>query len=950
MTLQVGIRVVRGPSWSPDFGDQDGGEGHVGTVVEICGVKEGDTYPQNCVIVQWDSGDRNVYRAGYENSYDLRVLDNASIGVKHDRTCSGCGVNGIFGMLWVCRKSPEVALCTDCYTRDKHDTKLDFIRYDTPDYDKGQTVPKREISKRLKAMGVFETAQVQRGPDWRWLDQDGGEGKPGQVIAIVNFSPDTDRDAAEVTWSNGYTNVYRLGYDGRQDVVAVKAASGGYYYKDHIPVLKMDQASQPKKASSEPHPAAVAPVAPVPRSQEPEPTLLGATGYTPPSSSKGSTGGYQPKTPTSQPKTSTSAENAMTAPSPSARFNVGEKVKITMDLDLLKEIETGKGAWNPRMAECIGRTGSVILVRNSDVTVDFDMAGKWAFDESVFTKVHTFTAGEKARVTNNLQNLKMLQNESCGWNEMMEKVVGQVGTVEEVDEDGDVVVAFDGDNTWTLNPEALTPCSDIDSETSLKQETGGDMSDLPEDQKMVVLMNSIAAGDTETVNSLITKNPHYILMEVKGQFPISVASAHGHIDVIRSLFTMGKDSLIEFEDAEKMTPLLHAIKGNKVDAVKFLVAEGANKSARNLNNQSGIHLAITTQNKLLLTTLIGLGFDINLKDMLGQTPLFDAILNGTAEVLTELLKQSHLNVDVVDNLSFTPFLTACKVGNLPAMRSILDRKRESLQQTHPDGGYSALHFAAMGGHMEAARLLVEECKADVNARASDRKTPVHVSSMSVKGDMVEYLAHNGADLTLVDNDQANCLHLCFRETKEEQADMKEDLLKLVTSLTQAGVPVDALDAEKKRPLDYVDDGVMNEFQDLLGGASSTAQRLTVDRSEEPKDTADKPSTLVTGQPDNTGTAINAGSGKADKVAVTESGKPDKADVGTTDQLQRSIHGGGGGSSISAAPQMCQDCEEDPIKFKFEPCGHLVCKDCVPKKKKKKCGVCSEIFQSVKSLS
>lgn len=57
-------------------------------------------------------------------------------------------------------------------------------------------------------------------------------------------------------------------------------------------------------------------------------------------------------------------------------------------------------------------------------------------------------------------------------------------------------------------------------------------------------------------------------MEVKGQFPILVASAHGHIDVIKSLFQMGKDSLMEFEDAEKMTPLLHAIKGY-IFLVKF---------------------------------------------------------------------------------------------------------------------------------------------------------------------------------------------------------------------------------------------------------------------------------------------------------------------------------------------------------------------------------------------
>lgn len=37
--IDIGVRVVRGPDWSPDFGDQDGGEGNLGTVVEICGIK-----------------------------------------------------------------------------------------------------------------------------------------------------------------------------------------------------------------------------------------------------------------------------------------------------------------------------------------------------------------------------------------------------------------------------------------------------------------------------------------------------------------------------------------------------------------------------------------------------------------------------------------------------------------------------------------------------------------------------------------------------------------------------------------------------------------------------------------------------------------------------------------------------------------------------------------------
>lgn len=57
------------------------------------------------------------------------------------------------------------------------------------------------------------------------------------VIAIVNFSLDTDHDGVEVTWGSGHTNVYRLGYKGCVDVKASESACGGFYYKDHLPIF-----------------------------------------------------------------------------------------------------------------------------------------------------------------------------------------------------------------------------------------------------------------------------------------------------------------------------------------------------------------------------------------------------------------------------------------------------------------------------------------------------------------------------------------------------------------------------------------------------------------------------------------------------------------------------------------------------------------------------------------
>ena len=68
----LGLRVVRGPDW--EWGDQDGGEGHVGTAVE-------DEISLNkSVVVQWDCGDRCRYRCGHGDKYDLRVLDRGPAG------------------------------------------------------------------------------------------------------------------------------------------------------------------------------------------------------------------------------------------------------------------------------------------------------------------------------------------------------------------------------------------------------------------------------------------------------------------------------------------------------------------------------------------------------------------------------------------------------------------------------------------------------------------------------------------------------------------------------------------------------------------------------------------------------------------------------------------------------------------------------------------------------
>lgn len=73
--LFAGAKVIRGPDW--DWGNQDGGDGKMGRIVDIRGW---DTESGRSVAsVVWSSANTNVYRIGHKGKVDLKCIE-ASVG------------------------------------------------------------------------------------------------------------------------------------------------------------------------------------------------------------------------------------------------------------------------------------------------------------------------------------------------------------------------------------------------------------------------------------------------------------------------------------------------------------------------------------------------------------------------------------------------------------------------------------------------------------------------------------------------------------------------------------------------------------------------------------------------------------------------------------------------------------------------------------------------------
>lgn len=70
----VGAKVVRGFNW--EWGNQDGGEGKMGRVLDIRGWDKESC--RSVANVTWFSGSTNVYRIGHKGNCDIKFIESAS--------------------------------------------------------------------------------------------------------------------------------------------------------------------------------------------------------------------------------------------------------------------------------------------------------------------------------------------------------------------------------------------------------------------------------------------------------------------------------------------------------------------------------------------------------------------------------------------------------------------------------------------------------------------------------------------------------------------------------------------------------------------------------------------------------------------------------------------------------------------------------------------------------
>nr|XP_048272991.1 E3 ubiquitin-protein ligase MIB2 isoform X6 [Myodes glareolus] len=664
--VQVGMRVVRGVDWK--WGQQDGGEGGVGTVVEL-GRHGSPSTPDRTVVVQWDQGTRTNYRAGYQGAHDLLLYDNAQIGIRHPNIiCDCCKKHGLRGMRWKCRVCFDYDLCTQCYMHNKHDLTHAFERYETS-HSRPVSLSPRQGLPRIPLRGIFQGAKVVRGPDWEWGSQDGGEGKTGRVVDIRGWDVETGRSVASVTWADGTTNVYRVGHKGKVDLKCVGEAAGGFYYKEHLPKLGKPAELQ-RRVSVDGQPF---------QRGDKVKCLLDTDVLR---DMQEGHGGWNPRM----------AEHNS--------FWVGDVVRVIDDLDTVKRLQAGHGEWTDDMAPALGRVGKVLKVFG-DGNLRVAVGGqRWTFSPSCLVAY-------RPEEDTNLDVAERARENRSSLSVALDKLRTQKSDPEHP---GRLVVEAALGNV----ARALDVLRRHPEQVDIKN------------QGRTALQVAAYLGQVELVQLLLQARASVDLLDDEGNTALHYAALGNQPEATRVLLSAGCG--VDARNGTRSTALHVAVQRGFLEVVKTLCERGCDVNLPDAHADTPLHSAISAgagASSIVEVLTEVPGIDVTATNSQGFTLLHHASLKGHVLAVRKILARARQLVDAKKEDGFTALHLAA-LNDHREVAQVLIREGRCDVNVRNRKLQSPLHLAVQQAHVGLVPLLVD-AGCSVNTEDEEGDTALHVA-------------------------------------------------------------------------------------------------------------------------------------------------------------------------------------------------------------------------------
>ena len=182
------------------------------------------------------------------------------------------------------------------------------------------------------------------------------------------------------------------------------------------------------------------------------------------------------------------------------------------------------------------------------------------------------------------------------------------------------------------------------------------------------------------------------------------AARRGHIDTVQALIAKGAD--VHAKNKDGKTALMYVKEKDHAYIVQLLKQAGAKEIpppyAWDLN--ADLLKAVKEGQTEAVKALIAQGADVNAKDLRGMTALMWAALGGHTEAVKALLEAgADVNAKGSFGIGMTALMWAARMGHIDTVQALI-AKGADVNAKRKDGK-SALMWAAYSGHADIVQLL-----------------------------------------------------------------------------------------------------------------------------------------------------------------------------------------------------------------------------------------------------